>query len=448
MNKKIVFLVSLSALLLITLLFITILLKRAPPSETTIYVDSPISQAGVKKSFMININISNAVDLYGWEFKLRWDPALLDVLDVTEGSFLKGGGETFFVKNINNTEGYLHAACTLLGGTQGMDGNGTLATVKFYVEREGESVLDLYDTKLGNSLEKPITHEAIDGYGHFTIIRDVSIMSVTTSRTWVFIGEVVNITVIARNEGSVTETFNVTSYYNTTAIETQIVDGLVAGAEINVTFNWNTTSISPATYIVKAEASVVPGETEIVDNIYVNGIVRVKVEPEEPTTLYVDPSTSTVMVGQKFTVNVTISNVVCLYGFEFKLSYNTTILDAVSVEIVPFLNEPTFVAKKEINDTLGRIWVAILSLPPAPPKDGNGTLLTITFNATAEGTSTLNLYETKLGDDQAQPISHIVFDGSVEVGIGIYALANRNNRDRVLLMSAVKAESHAVKKIS
>jgi len=141
----------------------------------TICVDPPTSKAGVGQTFTININVSDVIDLYGWEFKLGWNLTLLDAVSVTEGSFLKSGGNTFFVYKIFNTEGYILVDCTLLGNTSGVSGDGILATVEFDVECRGETILDLYDTKLVNSFEQLIFHEVIDGTirvmnAHFTLI--------------------------------------------------------------------------------------------------------------------------------------------------------------------------------------------------------------------------------------------------------------------------------------
>jgi len=130
---------------------------------TTIFVDPPTSTAEVGQTFSINIKISNVVDLYGWEFRLKWNSTLLNALNVIQGPFLKQGGDTFFWPKINNTEGAILADCTLLGNVPGMNGSGTLATVKFYAKNRGESILDLYNTTLINSQEQAITHTANDG---------------------------------------------------------------------------------------------------------------------------------------------------------------------------------------------------------------------------------------------------------------------------------------------
>ena len=138
---------------------------------------------------------------------------------------------------------------------------------------------------------------------------------------------------------------------------------------------------------------------------------------QNETKLYVDPSTSTGLVGDIFSIDVVIANVANLYGFEFKLGYDTSVLDILNVSIQPFLNEPVFLSKDETNEDLGRYWLAISSTAPAEPKTGSGTLVTITFEVTADGTSVLDLYDTKLADPNAEPIPHEEIDGNFIAGV-------------------------------
>lgn len=164
MNRRIVSFTSASIILfLATSLYKPTVEVALGSPTTTIFVDPPTSTAEVGQTFSININISDVVDLYAWEFKLGWDPSILDATKVSEGTFLKQGGDTFFAKKINNTQGYVLVDCTLLGDVPGVNGGGTLATVEFYVEVQGESILDFCNTILINSLEQPITHKANNG---------------------------------------------------------------------------------------------------------------------------------------------------------------------------------------------------------------------------------------------------------------------------------------------
>ena len=98
-----------------------------------------------------------------------------------------------------------------------------------------------------------------------------------------------------------------------------------------------------------------------------------------------NPLTPTVgRLGRTFEVNVTITNVTNLYGYEFKLSYNTTLLDVIDVKNGTFFPLPpaSIVVKMEANDTIGVVWVAVSLLNPEQPRNGSGVLARITFNST------------------------------------------------------------------
>jgi hypothetical protein len=224
----------------------------------TVCVDPQTTVGTVGQNFVVNINISGVADLYGWEFSLGWNGTILEAVTVSEGSFLKSGGSTFFTNKINNTLGYMIVDCTLLGNVPGVSGSGTLATIKFYVETLGECPLDLYDTILVNSTEQSIEHTVVDGY-YYTSVHDVAIIGLTASSTEV------NVTV--ENQGTHTETFNVSAYYTRLSdplIGTQTVT-LTKGAVAMLTFTW--TPPYPGQYEIQAEASMVLGETDVADNV-------------------------------------------------------------------------------------------------------------------------------------------------------------------------------------
>jgi hypothetical protein len=63
------------------------ILRTAPAA--TIRVVPEQMQAAMGQDFDVNITISDVKDLFGWEIKLKWNTTLLDVVDVTEGEFLK-----------------------------------------------------------------------------------------------------------------------------------------------------------------------------------------------------------------------------------------------------------------------------------------------------------------------------------------------------------------------
>lgn len=273
MNRKKPLKTPVMVILLIILVFIVAKSKTQQTPESfetatfestslkaTIYVDPLTTTAELYQKFSVNISISDVADLYGWEFKLKWNSTLLEALNVTEGNFLKSHGDTLFVINMNNTVGYVRAACTLIGSIPGVNGSGTLATIEFYAETSGECVLDLYDTKLVSSTEQPIEHIAIDSY-YYTSVHDVAIINLTVSTT------TINVTV--ENQGTYAETFNVSTYYTLLTdplIGTQTIT-LEPGVNATLIFTW--TPPTYGRYEIRAEASTVPGEVDTADNIQV-----------------------------------------------------------------------------------------------------------------------------------------------------------------------------------
>jgi parallel beta-helix repeat protein len=114
--------------------------------------------------------------------------------------------------------------------------------------------------------------------------RNLAIVNVTLSATKVYVGDFVYIDVTVENEGNYyEETFNVTVTYENTTLEIfgtiaiQEVTKLAPGANVTLTFSWNTTDVQPCIYYtIKAEASEVPYEIDTDDNTYIGGTVKIK----------------------------------------------------------------------------------------------------------------------------------------------------------------------------
>jgi len=131
--------------------------------------------------------------------------------------------------------------------------------------------------------------------------------------------------------------------------------------------------------------------------------------------------------NETFDINITINNVDASWkviGVEFKLRYDPTLLTIKSVTEGPFMaafagppNQGTqFMVPPYGSDY---VWVGILILPDengtwheAFPS-GNGIIATITFQV-IQGppvSCDFELFDTKLGDTEANPINHTVEDG-------------------------------------
>jgi hypothetical protein len=112
----------------------------------------------------------------------------------------------------------------------------------------------------------------------FTVsTHDIAVMSVSSSRAEAIMGQVVNITVRVKNEGIHIENFNITTYYDDNDIQTRKVTDLAPGNQVDLTFNWNTIGTPVDTYYtIKAQASIVTNETDLVDNTLTNGTVVIR----------------------------------------------------------------------------------------------------------------------------------------------------------------------------
>ena len=106
---------------------------------------------------------------------------------------------------------------------------------------------------------------------------DIEVQSVTPSASEVNQGAIVDITVVSKNRANITvsETFTVTTKYNSTIIETKTVYNLAKGATNSSTFHWNTAGVAPGNYIISAEASIVTDELNTDNNKFIDGTVTI-----------------------------------------------------------------------------------------------------------------------------------------------------------------------------
>jgi len=153
-------------------------------------------------------------------------------------------------------------------------------------------------------------------------------------------------------------------------------------------------------------------------------MLQTSMAQEEWTRLRVVPNQTYKVKNMTFSIDIYVENVTNMFSFEFKLSWNKTILSCTSDNIHPPdiwgsnwlcpLNET-----QRINNTSGRYWVAVTSHPPAP-LFGNSThnstsLVTLNFKAIEVGKSDLTLYDTYLLNGSLSEIPHTKKNGTVTV---------------------------------
>ena len=106
----------------------------------------------VGDTFTIHLKAEKVPDLAGWQFDIEFDPAVLKVVEVTEGEFLKmGGSTTFFQKEaIDNAAGKITGLSAARISENGVSGTGTLLSVTFSAKVGGETQVALRDFEFGS----------------------------------------------------------------------------------------------------------------------------------------------------------------------------------------------------------------------------------------------------------------------------------------------------------
>jgi hypothetical protein len=149
---------------------------------------------------------------------------------------------------------------------------------------------------------------------------------------------------------------------------------------------------------------------------------------EEGTMMQVNPSHTNVMAGEDCVVQIEIAQVTGLYGWEFQLNYNQTILNVTAASIVlGGLNEPTNTYYSLIDQTNGHLWWSVTSIFPATGISYyEHAIFEIHFRGIGVGTSNLGLYGTLLSRNDSSPITHLVVNGSIAVSSGAFDIETTN----------------------
>jgi len=167
------------------------------------------------------------------------------------------------------------------------------------------------------------------------IVHNVAAISQVPTPQIVKQGEHVTIQVGLENKGTQIEAFNVTCYFNNTAIGTKLVANLTAGQQTTLTFDWDTIGIPVGNYTITswADSRAAITETDEQDNWCTSpAIVTIQPAPvHDVVTVSQVPDKTSVVQGTLVNINVTVSNmgdfvetfnVTCFYGTN-PISYQT-----------------------------------------------------------------------------------------------------------------------------
>ncbi len=125
-------------------------------------------------------------------------------------------------------------------------------------------------------------------------------------------------------------------------------------------------------------------------------------------------------VNQEMTVDVFVEDAASVYGTEVSLLFDPAVLEVVSINHGDFLSDDpdnqAFILQNEADNDLGRVNYALSLLNPAPPVDGSGLLLQITFQIKAEGDTQLQFENGLFGTQTGEEISPALEGLNVTIG--------------------------------
>jgi adhesin HecA-like repeat protein len=139
------------------------------------------------------------------------------------------------------------------------------------------------------------------------------------------------------------------------------------------------------------------------------------------TGLGISPITETVTAGTQFTIDVNTSGISDLYAYQFDVSFNPTVLNAVSCTEGSFLSTggATFFIPGTVDNSSGVVSATANTLLSAVPGvSGSGTLAQVVFQAISSGVSTISVAGVQLLDSAFNSIDSTATDGSITVSSG------------------------------
>ena len=231
----------------------------SPALETQMEVVPEKTEIVLGQEFTVYINITKAIDLYGWEFQFNYNPS---VLDLTYTAIVDGGLKTptqTFMSLVNETGGHLWwAVSTTYPTTTGITYySHAIFEMRFKAIDAGTSNLSLFGTILSDSHASPIPHTVVDssvtvGTVDLTV-EEIKICNMYGNETWthsIYANDTytdsspyyypVNVTV--KNNGNMNAgSFKVklqVYYEESLEAESEIsVDSLAASSTIKITFS-------------------------------------------------------------------------------------------------------------------------------------------------------------------------------------------------------------------
>jgi len=196
-------------LLVVSLMALGLLLPAAPAAAAGLhmYIDPPSRTVQPGEAFTVYVMLDIDQESRGVQIDLSWNPALVDVTSVSEGTFYTGAGfNTFYwPPTLDHTNGILNdGAIAVIGGSGGASGVGPAFVIQMVARTHvsGTSPLHLYNVILSDNYAHALPLDSItDGSVQVGSGGPVTVDLRVTGNA----GDILNVSGYTVPEGQVTE---------------------------------------------------------------------------------------------------------------------------------------------------------------------------------------------------------------------------------------------------
>ena len=151
---------------------------------TTVSINPSTTSTTIGSDITVNLQVANVQNLGGWNLNLTWNPQIINLTQVSEGTFLADSGTTLFTWSpssspISRSHGYIQGVADVLLSATGVSGSGILATITFHALSSGTSPISIAGTTIIN----PPTNEQAQTISATIISGTVNVDASNTSPT-------------------------------------------------------------------------------------------------------------------------------------------------------------------------------------------------------------------------------------------------------------------------
>ena len=385
------------------------------PAEhnAVVFIDPEHTSGRVGTASRFTVAARDVENLGAFEAAVEWNPEILKVNEVVLGDFLGSTGrETIPVEPmIDNREGRLSFAAASLGDGPGPSGGGVLFTVVFVPIAEGETRLTLAGTILTGPRGRDIAHETKGGsvrvggcmFGDFDCncridIRDVMAVIVRWG--------------MVEGDPDWDPLYDLNTDGRINIVDVQIEAGLWG-----TVCPTGTSPLSAGDFTLRADSpsSITGSGGDVMTEAGASSVDSMR--HMTGADIIVNSDQEALLVGERVTISLDVSGAVDLAAFEATLGYDAEKLMLMEATLGDFLGSTGRTVTQlgpEVGD--GLVSIAAFGLPGAAAPSGSGQLATLTFEAIATGSTSLQVIDGALVDSLNEATSVAGGTATLEIG--------------------------------